>query len=816
MRTDLYNYAKQVLELKKIDYNKKEVQSLKKSLKSTFNTVFKAVAFDVDGTLTEVNSSNIEIEMSNVIANLLTKGIHVILISGRGRGSMRDAVKQIIKHTNISFAYLKRLSCIAHNGVFWLRTTGIKGKILDKEKLLIENEISDIKLLEDEIRNKNENLYDLWLNEKIKISCEPEDIPFLLRINVNKELFENDNIIIKELRSDISEILKEKESKGEKIFLTEATYAGNYLFNISNTNKINALKKFSEEVGIEILEILRIGDQGHREGNDYDLLNSRCGFSVNLISKDKKKCFPIIKPNGKLALKGVEATRELLKQLHIFPPFSLKPKDLDDHLTSLYKFEELASIRARKEGFLLLQQLKIRLHRLLDGKDKNFNFGSLAFSDIFDKSGGIVLRDWEIYNLNDNFTDFFNIKRGFSDINVNKNLKWAVHTDTKVLLRGENYYWGMTHLDAINKEPNFFLSYGIEVSSFLNNSIKLLSDVQNEKPSFVLFKLLLGILDNIRNILIIFLHSAYHCEITHNNLQTKDWKHTCNIYSLLVHHAGLFYDFLLDENTTWKEFIIKYKHLLEKTLIDIDPVKVFINKYSFKVEKSIIRKWREADSFLENVLAIKIGLYEFEEIILTKNSNKRIVCLGLDYGGIELPIIAKILARDKNLHVSSALLNISLYGNKKVMEKALQSNNSKYQLEFEKATNNIVFLDNDISDISNEEFIIMDDNCTTARTLQITRDILVKKNASVIGAIVIRYPGTNRFLHMALKNHGFPDPDILLSFTRGFVNPSPYTRLLKKGSEHAPYLDQSGIFDKSKYRITRLLEKNGSIIQDKN
>jgi hypothetical protein len=67
---------------------------------------------------------------------------------------------------------------------------------------------------------------------------------------------------------------------------------------------------------------------------------------------------------------------------------------------------------------------------------------------------------------------------------------------------------------------------------------------------------------------------------------------------------------------------------------------------------------------------------------------------------------------------------------------------------------------------------------------------------------------------MLFPKHGFPDPDILLSFVRGFVTPSPYSRLFEKNDEGKEYLDKSDIFDKSKHRIIRYLCKNGNLVKD--
>lgn len=46
------------------------------------------------------------------------------------------------------------------------------------------------------------------------------------------------------------------------------------------------------------LRFLRIGDQGHECGNDYEMLSSLGGFSVGTLSSDPRACFPVLDKDG--------------------------------------------------------------------------------------------------------------------------------------------------------------------------------------------------------------------------------------------------------------------------------------------------------------------------------------------------------------------------------------------------------------------------------------------------------------------------------------------------------------------------------------
>jgi hypothetical protein len=47
------------------------------------------------------------------------------------------------------------------------------------------------------------------------------------------------------------------------------------------------------------LQFLRIADQGHELGNDYELLDSTGGLTVGTISAATRGCFPVLSRRGK-------------------------------------------------------------------------------------------------------------------------------------------------------------------------------------------------------------------------------------------------------------------------------------------------------------------------------------------------------------------------------------------------------------------------------------------------------------------------------------------------------------------------------------
>ena len=94
------------------------------------------------------------------------------------------------------------------------------------------------------------------------------------------------------------------------------------------------------------------------------------------------------------------------------------------------------------------------------------------------------------------------------------------------------------------------------------------------------------------------------------------------------------------------------------------------------------------------------------------------------------------------------------------------------------------------------------------------RDWLEEIGHKVVGAIVVRYPGSNRYLQMKLPNHGAPNPRMFMTFVKGLVVPSPYSRLMKnvlltirEENIDKIYLDKTEVFDLSRAKIERYLHK---------
>jgi HAD superfamily hydrolase (TIGR01484 family) len=378
----------------------------RRALRMAFERIYRAVAFDVDGTLTSQtvppkNADPIPIDdrMGSVIADLLVRGVPVFLITGRG-GSVKKAALRIKHVGGLSTWQLRRLYCIPYNGVVLWRTLPEDGnQFLGGEEVLFP--WMGMRSFHKELTRT--------LAESLK-----EEYPSI-RVDMQSHSF---RIVAeeKEIRDEIhrmaDDLTKRIDEQGVQVHVSKGRYGNkDWTVDISAANKGMAIKRIAQIFDIPLEKILCIGDQGAPHGNDFALLDSGSAFSVDTISEAHTKCFPVIDERGSM-LKGVDAARELLRRVRIFPDLCTKPSDPTAYLKDLRRFECRALLRARRETASILEHLRLRLKYLLEEDAAIPPVNMIELDDIFDKSGGVILRDWEIGRLiNESaFQNLFDVK----------------------------------------------------------------------------------------------------------------------------------------------------------------------------------------------------------------------------------------------------------------------------------------------------------------------------------------------------------------------------------------------------------------------
>ena len=417
---------------------------------------------------------------------------------------------------------------------------------------------------------------------------------------------------------------------------------------------------------------------------------------------------------------------------------------------------------------------------------KIFNIHGDCFT-IFDKrAGGVLFKDWEwelIPNTN-KIKELFETKK-------NGKLVYCLDTDEGKMLRGaDTYYYYLTNKQKSQKvNVDMVYEWTKNNVTFLNDFLKVLPtinyvDINNRR-------LLLGILDNVRNISLIMLNTSIvkYSKLQNsiielsgltNNEDINKWSKSCGAIEkyikLLCFTNNIDETFLNDINDTIYTILKNYT---------ADINKILDNPKSTNLDKSF-RSYREIDNFIENYIAIYYAIQKIKE---TKPDilGRKVNFIGATYGGLELPFIANEILNDEIM--MSAIILQSKYKDR---------NPEEYISKPIKAEN--------FDDLNSTFNILGDDNVLTGKTLQAMINLLFSNNIAVDNIAIVRYPSINRVNQMMAEDSAI-DTEKFFNYIQGLVFSSPYTKIKENNS--GLYLDELGIFNKDRRRLLEYLYKNG-------
>ena len=107
------------------------LNNYKKALEQKYN----AVCFDIDGTLTEDNSTKIDSRILPVLANILKKHIPIVFITGRGETGLNELLSDIIydlKHQyGVTEKQLLKMYALTNDGARIFMTGSNSEKLFD-------------------------------------------------------------------------------------------------------------------------------------------------------------------------------------------------------------------------------------------------------------------------------------------------------------------------------------------------------------------------------------------------------------------------------------------------------------------------------------------------------------------------------------------------------------------------------------------------------------------------------------------------------------------------------------------------------------
>lgn len=756
-------------------------EELNKNYKKTLEQKYNAICFDIDGTLTEDNSTKIDARVLSYIANILKKHIPVVFITGRGETGLKELQNDIVfdlkNKYNVTNQEMSKMYALINDGARIFMTTrnsqnlfNVSEYISSKEDLLKLNELNT--KLKTIIRNYNLEKYC-----KITYSLDSNTNNI---INIRIMLLQNDISIKNEFIRIVNALISESDSLN--INLTIGKHNGNEILQIGTATKDMAIKLAEKLIGIPQNSMIRIGDCGDQTGNDYSMLNCPQGFSVERRSNSNTKCFPIFE-NNKIVT-GVNGTISLLKQVKLLPTICLEHAIENDYTISYANLEKKINNEKNNviSGFNAIINNKFQTPEGIFG--------------LFDSSSGsikIPMYEW-ITISNENA-----LKKLWLEEDKNFNLRYSMYDNENILLRGsEVYYYFLcqrTHDAATGKDvttKEIIEEWLLRNKEFLEKSLIALNNT-NDLQNIDNVKMILGIVDNIRNYLLIILNQIV-VNINYNksilfNLENIDNKELlAKIYKILLKTENMMYNLSLNQN----EEINKHdlENLIKNTIIISTN---FI--YNFRQQPTKdnyskeFRAYREIDNFIENYITCYLIQEKDCEI-----SNKG-VC-GLCYGGIELPIIMKsINPKIKDVSLLKFNKKVTGYTNKQSLELRYFDINNSGGIDLFGINNN-------------KDYILMDDNLLTGKTMQLAITTFYDIGINIDKIVAVRHPGVNRISQMFMPKHGAIDYRHFFNFIQGLYFSSPYSWKDRKSQD--PYEDSLGIFDLNRRKILECLAKNGN------
>ena len=258
-------------------FNKDYYEYGKEYYNRIINHPFRGIIFDYDGTLCIKDSLiDDEIKLFSCINELLENRVLIGIATGRGKSVRTELQSKIDKK------YWKDTVISYYNG----SCSGL--------------------LDDDKVPNKNLKISDTFFSIIKKLNSISDGVEIIKKDNINPyqltiigdELNNNRDIICETL--DLYSDIKYFFSDHSLDIITVAT------------SKRDSLRQFGF-TSLNEDEILKIGDSGHKTGNDYELLNTPNSLSMDRCSKGLEYCWNF----SELGLRNTEATLSMLSKISI-------------------------------------------------------------------------------------------------------------------------------------------------------------------------------------------------------------------------------------------------------------------------------------------------------------------------------------------------------------------------------------------------------------------------------------------------------------------------------------------------------------------
>lgn len=473
--------------------------------------------------------------------------------------------------------------------------------------------------------------------------------------------------------------------------------------------------------------------------------------------------------------------KDIIKHKYIFPKLYKNNLNVD-----LYK-RELAKLEHKKtDSWNLLLK---KYNKIIK---KNFKVNN-GLNDIYEWfTGAVFFKDYEWEEIHNN-----KIKYLFETMENNSYL-YSLPLDNGIILRGSNiYYYFSTDVSRF-KKPNIkeINKWFDNVSVYIKKVLIILGDYQIK--DYYDRRLLLALLDNIRNIILILTN----CELMKLSMNGKNFIYHSNYKSkeindcfALINKYQETIEIICLEGKCFKDEIESIRDIYKNTLKILEDVSLLIFDIhdEFILGKSF-NPLREIDNYFENYIVCK---YIVDEKMINYEIDKKINLIGILYGGLELPFIISRMIPNNNT-ISFLFQNHGMYLDRQ------QKDRNKIIIDLKEYG----FLNKE-----NDTFLV-DDNMMSGVTMQFAYNQLYLNDINNIkGIFVIRHPNINRIAQLEYFDTAL-NLDLVDNYIYGMLTDTPYTKIKSGTNYNNMFVNELNIFSVMTEVFLKALYCNNSFIKD--
>lgn len=473
--------------------------------------------------------------------------------------------------------------------------------------------------------------------------------------------------------------------------------------------------------------------------------------------------------------------KDIIKHKYIFPKLYKNNLNVD-----LYK-RELAKLEHKKtDSWNLLLK---KYNKIIK---KNFKVNN-GLNDIYEWfTGAVFFKDYEWEEIHNN-----KIKDLFETMENNSYL-YSLPLDNGIILRGSNiYYYFSTDVSRF-KKPNIkeINKWFDNVSVYIKKVLIILGDYQIK--DYYDRRLLLALLDNIRNIILILTN----CELMKLSINGKDFIYHSNYKSkeindcfALINKYQETIEIICLEGKCFKDEIESIRDIYKNILKILEDVSLLIFDIhdEFILGKSF-NPLREIDNYFENYIVCK---HIVDEKMINYEIDKKINLIGILYGGLELPFIISRMIPNNNT-ISFLFQNHGMYLDRQ------QKDRNKIIIDLKEYG----FLNKE-----NDTFLV-DDNMMSGVTMQFAYNQLYLNDINNIkGIFVIRHPNINRIAQLEYFDTAL-NLDLVDNYIYGMLTDTPYTKIKSGTNYNNMFVNELNIFSVMTEVFLKALYCNNSFIKD--